>query len=296
MLALPVLIELAALLLALGFILAGKQFIDALLWIVKKVTRALPLSGFLIGAVAEVALQKLSNEMGKAANNVGASVSASWHFLATIVDRVAWTTFHLAVAVNRMFAYITVGYPLHILWATAKRAEQLALHAGKSIVKSEVVTKIIRTTITVPAHSALAPAIRAITKPLAAELHRFEAWARHEIAIAGGAAVAVPVRVGYTWKQLRSALSRLRKLEKATAGAGAVALVATALARMGLSWIRCRQVKKAGRAICGMNPSVFESILLDASLLTVAFNIETFARELQAITGEAAHLIHDFAE
>jgi hypothetical protein len=263
-LALPVLIELAALLFALAFILAGKQFVDALLWIVKKVTRAVPFSGFLIGAVTELALQKLSHELGKAADNVGGSVAASWHFLATIVDRTAWTTFHLGVALSRMYAYITVGYPLHILWATAKRAEAIALRGVHAIPKVGGVTKIVYQTITAPARSALAPAVHWLTRGLRFRLTKLEKALAAIAITVGGAVVAGPVKIGYTWKQLRAHLARLKRLEKLLTIPGAIALTTMALTHMGLGWLKCDSLRRLGKGIGCTGFAALEELLAPA--------------------------------
>ena len=106
----------------------------------------------------------------------------------------------------------------------------------------------------------------------------------------------LPARIGYTARQLRHIGSRVSRLEKVTAGLGAAALVATALKRLGLGWLRCAKVTRTGKAICGMDGNLLESLLIDAAAVTVAFDIVAFAKELQGITGEAAHLIRDFAE
>lgn len=75
----------------------------------------------------------------------------------------------------------------------------------------------------------------------------------------------------------------------AKAFAGAVGVALTAL---GLGWARCRPVARVGKRVCGMDPNLLESLLLDAAVLGVAFNLRTFTRELQDVTGEAAGLIH----
>jgi hypothetical protein len=45
-----------------------------------------------------------------------------------------------------------------------------------------------------------------------------------------------------------------------------------------------------------MDSSLFESLLLDTAALAVAFNLHTFASELQDITEETAGLIRSFAD
>lgn len=113
---------------------------------------------------------------------------------------------------------------------------------------------------------------------------------------AAGHAIASPFpRIGRLEKTTKAQAKRLTKVEKALAAGVGVALLTRTLAKMGLGWLRCRNVGKAGKAVCGLNPSVLDSLLLDAALLAVAVNLEDFARELQVVTSEAASLIHDLA-
>ncbi len=67
----------------------------------------------------------------------------------------------------------------------------------------------------------------------------------HEIAHVG-------TRVGTTAKQLRRLARRTSALERATIGAGAVALVGTALTGLGLKWLKCPALGRVGRKLgCG---------------------------------------------
>jgi len=125
--------------------------------------------------------------------------------------------------------------------------------------------------------AALSVKVAHLTKTVAVDVGRLEA------------------KAGRAAADIRSHGLRLSKLEKALSGIGAAALVGTALARLGLQWLRCPNVGRAGRAVCGMDGNLLESLLIDAAVLAVAFNIEEFARELQGVTEEAANAIHDWA-
>jgi hypothetical protein len=291
-LALGDLLLIAALIVAFGIITCGRAFTDALIWIIKSTVGKVPLLRGIFAKPAEAGLQKLSHTLGTFANSIGADISRNWHYLATIVDRVGWTMFHLGLAIERLYTYVTLGYPLHLLWATAKDAYRLASRAGHAVGNTTFVTKVIRQTITLPARSPLAPAVRAITKPLTAELHRFEAWARHAIAITSAGAVGVPARVGFTWKQLRAIKARLRKLERLLTVGGAVALVTMAFGRMGLGWLRCPSLSRAGRLVgCGgfaaleelLSPLVEALVVVD--LCRFALASQRLAREVVPALG-----------
>jgi hypothetical protein len=94
------------------------------------------------------------------------------------------------------------------------------------------------------------------------------------------------------WK---AAKHELAKLMWAVPFAGLLTFGLALLKRLGLSWLRCPRVGKVGKTVCTMNPGLLESLLLDAALLTVAFNLEDFARELQSVTEDAAGLINRWA-
>ena len=117
----------------------------------------------------------------------------------------------------------------------------------------------------------------------------------HATAIAAGAAIAFPRRIGQLERKVTSQGRRLTKLEKFAGSAAVTAAVGAALASLGASWIRCRNWKRVGREVCGMDSDLLSSLLLDVAVLTVAFNIEEFAKELQDVVGEAAGAIHDWA-
>lgn len=102
-------------------------------------------------------------------------------------------------------------------------------------------------------------------------------------------------RVGALEHEIHGLRGRAGRIE-ALLGIGAITtLVGTALARMGLRWLRCGNVRKAGESVCKMDSNLLESLLVDAAALTVAFDLVTFAKEVQAITGTVADEIHRFA-
>ncbi len=69
-----------------------------------------------------------------------------------------------------------------------------------------------------------------------------------------GAAIPLP-------KDLLGIRKRIGKIERAIVGTAAVGLVATALARLGVSWIRCNNWKRLGRGVCGLPASVISDFL-----------------------------------
>jgi hypothetical protein len=90
---------------------------------------------------------------------------------------------------------------------------------------------------------------------------------------------------------------RLRNLERGLAGVSAVALVGTALARLGLNWIRCRRVGKVGKAVCGMDSQLLGSLLADATLIIGTISLVELTRGTQrlmpAITDATGYLVRE---
>jgi hypothetical protein len=200
-----------------------------------------------------------------------------------------------------------IGAFLH---ANAQLFEQLARTIEGLSADTLTVLRTIRTeTITRLTRGAIA-AVNARVRALQAYAHAVDARLRaaqraltHTLAVVRrSVAVTLPgriahvgSRVGRLERSARAQAKRLTRVEKLLSGAAVAALVATALTRLGLNWIRCSNVKRTGRAVCGMDTRLLDTLLLDAATLTVAFNLEEFAEALQAVTEQAADLIHDLA-
>jgi hypothetical protein len=88
-------------------------------------------------------------------------------------------------------------------------------------------------------------------------------------------------RVGALERQGKRTVGRLNRVERLLTGAAFAALVWTALSRLGLRWLRCGNVRKAGKAICGMSPSTLEALLADAFELGVVLDLCRFALAAQ---------------
>lgn len=175
-------------------------------------------------------------------------------------------------------------------WHAVRGVERTTVTKVTKVVTHTVVKPLTRTvTITRGVGAAVAKQLTARVHALTARVTRLE----HAI----GHAVASPFpRIGRLERDVANQSKRLRKAEKALAAGASVALVLTALKRMGLGWLRCSNVTKTGKAVCGMDARLLEALLADALLLTVAFNLRSFAEELQDVTREAADLIHRFAD
>jgi hypothetical protein len=156
-------------------------------------------------------------------------------------------------------------------------------------------------------YAAVPPALllRLITAAIHANLpslvHRLVAVVEHgvphvirRIVAATAGALALPGWVIHLPRRIRSlerewhnVWRRIRKLEWYVTAAGAAALFTAALARLGLKWLRCSNVTKAGRAVCSTEGNLLESLLGDVLLVVGLVSVVEFAEGLQAIEGEA---------
>ena len=84
---------------------------------------------------------------------------------------------------------------------------------------------------------------------------------------------------------------RVKRLEQALAAGLGVAVVLRALGRLRLGWIRCNNVRSAGRAICGFNPQWLESLLADGLTIFSLLSVVEFATELRTIEDEALSIM-----
>lgn len=112
--------------------------------------------------------------------------------------------------------------------------------------------------------------------------------ARAAHATAGAIATPFP-RIGRLEREVASEAKRLGKMEKTLAAGVGAAFLVRALSRLGMGWLRCKNVTKTGKRLCGMNPDLLDSLLGATLLLTSAISLREFARELE----EPTQLVRD---
>lgn len=88
------------------------------------------------------------------------------------------------------------------------------------------------------------------------------------------------------WKIYKRRLSWL--LSFASVGA----LVAAGIKALRLGWLRCSNVSKAGRAVCGLDTHFLETLLADALAIVGVISVVQFARDLRAVEDEAIGIMH----
>lgn len=310
--ALPAILVLAGLVFAYGIIMFGQAFTDALFgilngvlkysgaglvfkggnWLLKKV-------GAGVDDPVNRAHQWISEKLGAAADGVGGAVAATWNRLATIVDRTGWAIWHTALAVERLYSFVT-DYPRLAKLLIKTSPFVLAFRWLRDHLDTVTnVTNVINKSIVHPVQSTVGTAIHVVTRPTTVGLDRLRAWTtaqikilRQSIAHAGAQALPLP---GTAVADLRDALNRLRKRvaridTKGLAYIGSGVFVAT-LARFGLNWIRCQNVKRFGRGICRADTDFLDTVLQDGLAIVGTLSIVGMANALLEVEDEVVAAI-----
>jgi hypothetical protein len=245
--ALAVLGKLAAVVFVLGCIYVVHGFVIALFGFADRAVGWIPWFGHVATAPLHKIEQKVIHELAKAEQSIDSYVGHSWHQLARLVRKVAVEFYGLAGELLHIVAF------LDRLWgpATILRVLRAALHPIRALQHVE--------------HAALV------------RLHGAEAWLRRMVV------EGVLPRIGRIEHELDHVLehdiatlrARTRTLEQEAlrefrwlrskpwliVSAAFVGAVAIALRRLGLGWLRCNNVRKTGRFLCGLPVNLLEDIL-----------------------------------
>lgn len=196
------------------------------------------------------------------------------HFEQVEGTAVAWITALTGVSDYTWKSLAGIAYDLHDFsrWLVLKEIPALvkALPNAVTHVVHAITTRIVhveRTIVKLPGltkaqiRAAVAVAIPGI---IAHDLPYFDWLKKHlkslERILAGAAGAAIGSVLGLP-KDLIGIRKRIGKLEKTLAGTAVAGAVALALARLGVSWIRCNNWKRLGRGVCGLPSNVISDIL-----------------------------------
>jgi len=201
----------------------------------------------------------------------------------------------LSLAIGQALVWPITLYKFQtwLLWhgiPDAIRAALRGVHGAVTTV-TKVLPTVTHTIVRLPkltkaqAKALLAASIGKIVLPYAPSLR----WLRahlHALQAVIAHAPAIP-----RFPSLSGILKRLKRLEKVTAVGVGVGLVAAALSRLGLGWIRCNNVKRAGRSVCGMDFNLLDSLLLDSLAIFGVISVVEFANGLRTIEDEAVTIL-----
>lgn len=88
--------------------------------------------------------------------------------------------------------------------------------------------------------------------------------------------------------------ARLGKVARTLTPAGIVGLVAAALASLKLGWLKCSNVERTAKHICGMDEGLLTSLLADATLILGTVSLVEFAKGMQGAVDEIVPPVRKF--
>jgi hypothetical protein len=274
--ALAVLGKLVVVLFALGCIYAVDHFVRALFSTVSATVGWIPFAGRVVRAPIHKIEQKVVDSLGRAEQSLDSYIAHSWHQLAKLVRMLGREAEGLA------HDYLAVVRFLDRLWGPKAIMAVLraVLHPIRALQRVE--------------HAALR------------RLYGAEAWLRQRVV------QGVLPRIGRIEHELDHVVehdiaklrARTRTLEQEAlreyrwlrskpwlvVSAAFVGAVAIALRRLGLGWLRCRNVRAAGKAICGLPVGLLEELLT----LAFGFLVVVDPVDIGKLAIKSEDLMHDF--
>lgn len=243
-----------------------------------------PFAGRILTSPLHAIEKKLTSFLGGLEAHFEHQMATRWHQLAELFERWAGDIEANAVADWTLAKHI---YSIARKVATGQYAKDLTrwvhaqiahLHGVQTVVirKTTVIEKTI-------VQKGKAGALT-VTKPIAAE-------------IAGVIEIDLP-RIRARERALSDELARLWKWAHRRGGVIAAGIglgaLAYALGRLGLGWLRCSNVKRAGKRVCGMDHSLLESMLADTLAIVGTVSLVEFIRDAQAVEAVALDALSGF--
>jgi len=278
--ALPALAEILFWVGALIFCLLCVYIAKALFGVAGGTLGKLPVVGGWINGGLTSLEHKIVATMSGAAASVDSHIGDAFHRLARILD---WTGREIkghATLLGLIASYLPGFATLNMIRTTVGELRRL-VHAAQKIgvhalTQTVTITRTIRRTVVADAF----PRIRTVERDLGRVIHRDIPRVRAREAELGR-------EITNLWKWTRSHAL----VAGSVAFAGAVAL---ALSRLGLGWVRCSKVGRAGKTLCGMDDSLLESLLADTLAIVGTVSLIEFIRDAQAVEHVALEALGGF--
>lgn len=103
-------------------------------------------------------------------------------------------------------------------------------------------------------------------------------------------------RTGAITDRLDALWHRIRGVEKLTATAAFAGAVAFALTRLDLGWLRCRNVRNVGRALCGFPSTLLEAFLLDGLTVLAATDLCELSYAITGVAEGFEPVLYEFVD
>jgi hypothetical protein len=282
--ALAVLGKLAAVVFVLGCIYVVHGFVIALFGFADRAVGWIPWFGHVATAPLHKIEQKVIHELAKAEQSIDSYVGHSWHQLARLVRKVAAEFYglasellHIVALIERLWGPATILRVVKALLHPIRTAQ--AIEHALGLATSHALTRLRRMVV-----EGVLPRIGRIE-------HELDHVVEHDIATLRARTHVLERKVEGEFRWLRA-----RPWEIATkAFVGAVAI---ALARLGLHWLRCRNVRNTGKALCGLSAPALDELLAALVGGLALADYRDLIREMQdverAATRELIGLLHAF--
>lgn len=272
--ALPELLALAGLFLALGMVVMGDQFTKALFQVTESGIGWIPWIGKKAAGGVRAVSHRVNAVFSSAALRLEGAISQTWHVLAYLIEQTGAAIWDATQVGARALWLVETKYSLPALWARVAKLGYAAAHGAK-------ITNVDRRTFTTVAGVTKAQLAR-VNRRLDALEGRVKAAA---IAVPGAIALPFP-RIGALERGAHATKARLGKLERRFGRKAFAASVATALGVLGLSWTRRTCAKRNNELLCKTDFGALEALLAGAVLAVGAQSVVRFAEGMLAAEDE----------
>jgi hypothetical protein len=267
------LMRFSGLVVALGLIFCVDAWVRAMFGTLNGAIGWIPYVNRVVSSPLHRIEQKVTNYLGGLEAHIDVSMGAFFHNLAIAVDMLASGQAEIAWLTWLMSHALKVAHGVTKVLPSITRITKVT-----KIVQHE--TTIIRRQVVragkVAAHAA--PAILTLrVGAIAAELDHALDWTIPRLRARERATES---EIGRLWRRVRA------NERRGVVALGLAALVA-ALAKLGLGWARCSNVKRVGKSICGMNPDLLGSLLAGALVVASPISVVDLTKAAQTFTAEA---------
>ena len=256
------------------------SFVDhGVLGIVGKI----PGVGGWVDSKVEAAEQRLTHWIGQAAAGSEARMADAFHSSADLTHSIGHEIMGQAIATWQLTHWVA-----NLAWSIANgEAWQEIFHNTITTTKAQVkqLQRTERAHAKRIAHTADAHALPSLREQARA---RENALARDH--------AGTRARTREAENGIEALWAKVRHLDKITTGVLASALVATALGRLGSGWIRCSNVGRLGRRLCGIDTRLLEALLGAATISFVVSDLCEFTHLLSQAAQKVEPLLLDFVK
>jgi hypothetical protein len=274
------LMRFSGLVVALGLIFCVDAWVRAMFGTLTGSIGWIPYIGRVVTSPLHRIEQKVTSYLGGLEAHIDVSMGAFFHNLAIAVDmlasgqaEIAWLSWLMAHALKVAHGVTKVLPSITHITKVTKIVQHETTIIRREVVRAGKVA----------AHAA--PAILTLrVGAIAAELDHALDWTIPRLRARERATEG---ELGRLWK-------RVRANERRGVVALGLAAIVAALAKLGLGWARCSNVKKAGRRLCGMDTGLLDSLLLDTIAIVGTVSLIEFIRDAQAIEAVALDALGGF--